>query len=220
MAKSRPIAIIGVGCRFPGGITDPGSLWDVLAQGRNCWTPTPSDRFNEAGFLNPNDDDQGSYNHAGGHFLSGDISAFDAPFFNISSSEAEALDPQQRLALETTYEALENAGVPVSKIRGSQTAVFVAMFTRDYDRITYRDSGNIPKYHLTGSGEAILSNRISYVFDLKGPSMTLDTGCSGSLVALHQACQSLRTGESSMAIAGGVNLILDPDHMISMSNMQ
>lgn len=127
------------------------------------------------------------------------------------------MDPQQRIQLETAYEALENAGFSLEQIRGSSTAVYVATFSRDYDRMMYKDTSDIPKYHMTGAGDAIVSNRISYILDLKGPSMTLDTGCSGSLVALHQACQSLRTGESSMALVGGTNLILGPDSMISMS---
>lgn len=148
------------------------------------------------------------------------IAAFDAEFFGISPIEAKAMDPQQRILLETSYEAFESSGILLENLRGSKTAVYVAMFTRDYDRNIYRDTSDIPKYHTTGCGEAIVSNRISYIFDLKGPSMTLDTGCSGSMVALHQACQSLRIGESNMALAGGVNLILNPDQMIGMSNLQ
>ena len=130
------------------------------------------------------------------------------------------MDPQQRLLLEVSYEAFENAGIPIEKVYDSNTAVYVAMFTRDYDRNIYKDTSNVPKYHVTGTGEAIISNRISYTFNLKGPSMTLDTGCSGSIVALHQACQSLRTGESNMALASGVSLMINPDHMIGMSNLE
>ena len=218
--SQTPIAILGIGCRFPGNANDPELLWNILAEGRSCWTNVPAERFNEAAFHHPSSDASGTYNHRGGHFLSQDIAAFDANFFNISPSEAQAMDPQQRILLETTYEALENGGISMQSIRGSKTAVYTAMFTRDYDRNIYKDPSDIPKYHLTGSGEAILSNRISYVFDLKGPSMTLDTGCSGSLVALHQACQSLQCRESDMALVGGSNLILNPDHMIAMSNLQ
>ena len=205
-----PIAIIGIGCRFPGNVTNTETLWDLLVEGRNTWTPAPAD---------PKPDNNGTTNHRGGHFLNQDIAAFDAAFFAISPLEAQATDPQQRLLLELSYEAFEDAGIPIEKAHGSDTAVYVAMFTRDYDRNIYKDTSRIPKYHVTGCGEAIASNRISYQFNLKGPSMTLDTGCSGSMVALHHACQSLRTGESSMALAAGVSLILNPDHMISMSNM-
>jgi acyl transferase domain-containing protein len=216
-----PIAIIGIGCCLPGNVKNTDSLWELLSEGRNAWSSVPAERFNENAFYHPNPDNQGTTNHRGGHFISREsIAAFDAPFFGISPIEASAMDPQQRLLLETTYEAFEDAGIPVETVRGSKTGVFTAMFTRDYDRNIYKDSLDIPKYHTTGSGEAIIANRISYTFDFKGPSMTLDTGCSGSLVALHQACQSLQTGESSMAIASGVNLILNPDHMFGLSNMQ
>ena len=109
------------------------------------------------------------------------------------------------------------AGIPWSKVRGTKTSVYVSLFSHDYERMLFKDPDHMSLYHLTGNGQVILSNRISYIFDLKGASMTLDTGCSGGLVALHQACQSLRTGEAEMAIAGGVNLILSPDGMIPMS---
>ena len=215
-----PIAVVGIGCRLPGEVEDPETLWKVLAEGRDCWTPTPRERFNESAFIHPYEDFNGAHNHRGGHFLSQDIATFDADFFNISMAEAQAMDPQQRLMLETTYEALESAGIGLDHVNGSNTSVHVAMFTRDYDRNIFKDPSDVPKYHITGSGEAILSNRVSYIFNLHGPSMTIDTGCSGSLVAVHQACQSLRTGETATAIAGGVNLILNPDHMIGMSNLQ
>ena len=214
-----PIAIIGIGCRFPGNVTNTETLWELLVEGRNTWTPAPAERYNEAAFYHPKPDNNGTTNHRGGHFLNQDIAAFDAAFFAISPLEAQATDPQQRLLLEVSYEVFEDAGIPIEQVNGSDTAVYVAMFTRDYDRNIYKDTSRIPKYHVTGCGEAITSNRISYTFNLKGPSMTLDTGCSGSMVALHQACQSLRTGESSMALAAGVSLILNPDHMISMSNL-
>ena len=223
MAESSPtpIAIVGMGCRLPGDVCDTEGLWDLLAKGKNTWSPVPPERFNEEAFYHPNPGNNGTTNHRGGHFLSKEdnLAAFDAGFFGMSAAEAQATDPQQRLLLEVSYEAFENAGIPVEQIRGSDTAVYAAMFTRDYDRNIYKDPNAIPKYHTTGCGEAILSNRISYIWDLKGPSMTLDTGCSGSMVALHQACQSLRVGESSAALACGVSLILNPDHMIGMSNL-
>ncbi|KAL8676104.1 MAG: hypothetical protein Q9186_007343 [Xanthomendoza sp. 1 TL-2023] len=214
-----PLAIVGVGCRLPGGVHNTETLWKLLLEGQNAWSPVPKDRYNEVAFTHPSPDHTGTTNHHGGHFLHQDIAAFDADFFNISPSEAQAMDPQQRLLLETAYEAFENAGITLDQLRGSSTAVYAATFTHDYDRNIFKDPLDIPKYHTTGCGDAILSNRISYVFDLKGPSMTLDTGCSGSMVALHQACQSLRCGESSLALACGVNLIMSPDHMIAMSNL-
>ena len=212
-----PIAIVGMSCRMPGGANDPEKLWSLICEGRSAWSDVPSDRFNWKSFYHPSSGRQGTTNHRGGHFLDHDIATFDAAFFGISPSEANAIDPQQRIQLECAYEALENAGMPLESVRGSNTAVYVATFSRDYDRVTSKDNINLPRYHMTGVGDAIASNRISYLFDLKGPSITLDTGCSGSLVALSLACQSLRTGESNMALVGGTNLILSPDSMISMS---
>ena len=215
-----PIAIVGMACRLPGDVTNTEELWNLLAEGRNVWSPVPPQRYNEAAFYHPNPENDGTTNHRGGHFISPDIAAFDASFFGLSPIEAQAMDPQQRLLLETTYEAFENAGIPIDKARGSNTAVYTAMFTRDYDRNLYKDPVDLPKYQTTGTGDAIASNRISYVFDFRGPSMTLDTGCSGSIVGLHQACQSLRTRESSMALASGVNLILSPEPAFGMTKLQ
>ncbi|KKP00195.1 beta-ketoacyl synthase domain-containing protein [Trichoderma harzianum] len=161
----------------------------------------------------------GTHNHVGGHFLNQDVGVFDAGFFNVHPSEAASMDPQQRLLLETTYEALESAGVRQEDLKKSNTAVYMAMFTRDYDRNTYKDMMSIPKYHVTGTGDAILANRISYLFDLNGPSVTIDTGCSGGMAAISHACQALRSGQSDIALAGAANLILSPDHMIGMSKL-
>ena len=214
------VAIIGMSCRFPGGANDPEKLWSMLSEGRSAWSEVPSDRFNWKSFYHPNPDVNGTLNHWGGHFIQQDVSLFDPAFFGISSAEAHAMDPQQRLQLETAYEALENAGILVKHIEGTNTAVYVATFSRDYDRMMFKDVDDMAKYHMTGTGDAILSNRISHIFDLRGPSMTIDTGCSGSMVALHYACQSLRTGESNLALVGGSNLILSPDQMIPMTLLQ
>lgn len=219
-SNADPVAVVGIGLRLPGNVMNVEDLWTLLCEGRNCWTNVPRDRFNEAAFLHPNADASGAYNHRGGHFLNQDVAAFDAEFFHLSSAEAQAMDPQQRILLETTYNAFESGGSTLESIRGSKTAVYIAMFSSDYDRNIYRDTDDIPRYHTVGTGEAMLANRISYIFDLTGPSITLDTGCSGGLVALHQACQSLRTGEADIAIAGGVNLILNPDRMVGMTNLQ
>ncbi|KAI9689893.1 MAG: Type I Iterative PKS [Bathelium mastoideum] len=215
--SSNAIAIVGMSCRFPGGANDPTKLWSMLSEGRNAWSDVPPDRFEWKAFYHPSAGVNGTTNHRGGHFLDQDIATFDASFFGIHPSEAHAIDPQQRIQLETAYEAFENAGMPLESIKGSNTAVYVAIFSRDYDRSMYKDTSNLAKYHMIGTGDAITSNRLSYVFDLKGPSMTIDTGCSGSLVALHQACQSLRMRESNMALVGGTNLILAPDAMVPMS---
>lgn len=179
----------------------------------------PKDRYNENAYLHSNPAASTSHNHRGGHFLSQDVAAFDAAFFHIPPAEAQAMDPQQRILLETTYDAFQTCGTTLESVRGSNTAVYIATFSSDYDRSIQKDIGDVPKYHTTGTGEAIAANRISHAFDLKGPSVALDTGCSGGLVAVHYACQSLITGEVATAIAGGVNLILNPDRMIGMSNL-
>jgi acyl transferase domain-containing protein len=212
-----PLAIIGLSCRFPGGANNPDKLWNMLAEGRSGWSEVPLNRWNANSFHHPHAEAHDAFNMRGGNFVDQDLTAFDPNFFGISGVEAESMDPQQRVLLETTYEALENAGIPQESIRGSATGVYVGYFSRDYDRMVYKDTSDIPRHHITGTGDAIVSNRISYLFNLKGPSMTIDTGCSGSMVALHLACQSLRSEESSMAIVGGVNLLLMPDYTIAMS---
>ncbi|KAF2713472.1 ketoacyl-synt-domain-containing protein [Pleomassaria siparia CBS 279.74] len=219
-SSNIPIAIIGVGCRFPGGAQSAQKLWDILSAGTNTWSHVPTDRYNEEAFLNRSPDDpNGSHNHLGGHFLTDDIRDFDNDFFSISSQEAAAMDPQQRILLETVYEALESAGQQQHQIRGSETSVHVALFTHDYDRAIFKDTLDVPRYQTVGTGDAIAANRISHVFDFRGPSITLDTGCSGSLVAVHQACNSLKLGECDMAVAAAANLIIGPDHQIGMSNI-
>ncbi|ESZ91056.1 hypothetical protein SBOR_8550 [Sclerotinia borealis F-4128] len=212
-----PIAIIGIGCRFPGGANNPDRLWELLSEGRETWSEVPEDRFNWKSFHHPDPEKAGIHNHRGGHFIDSDIATFDGKFFGTPPQECEAIDPQYRLQLEVTYEALENAGLPLEDLRGSDTAVYVATFGNDYAGMQNRDLETISKYHLTGTGSAMASNQISYLLNLRGPSVTLDTGCSGSIVAIHQACQSLRTGEAKIAVAGGVSLIITPDFMVPMS---
>ncbi|KAJ6443692.1 Lovastatin diketide synthase LovF [Purpureocillium lavendulum] len=155
----------------------------------------------------------------GGHFLNEDIGLFDAAFFNFSAETAQSLDPQFRLQLESVYEALENAGLPLSEVAGSNTSVFAGTFVHDYRDAMMRDEDNLPRFLLSGIGSAMASNRISHFFDFRGASMTIDTGCSTTLVALHQAVQSLRNGESDMSIVGGSNVILNPDNFKTMSSL-
>ena len=215
-----PIAIVGTGCRLPGGINDLDSLWHMLKEGGTTWSDVPSDRYAWESFHHPSRGAPASHTHRGGHFLDQDVCAFDSKFFGISSEEAKAMDPQQRILLEVAYEALENAGIALNDIRGSNTGVWIATFTHDYENMQYRDLLSVPKYFMTGTGSAIASNRISHFFDLRGPSTTLDTGCSGSLVGIHQACQSLQLEETSIALVGGTNLILSSDTMIPMDAAQ
>ncbi|KAI1212191.1 polyketide synthase [Annulohypoxylon truncatum] len=215
-----PVALVGISCRLPGSANSVDELWDLLKRGGESWTPVPSDRFNQAAFHHPSaDDPNGTSNHQGGHFIDGDVRDFDHSFFRISPQQAAAMDPQQRILLEMSYEALENAGWLNEDLTGTSTAVYVADFTADFNRNLYKDTLDLPTYYATGAEKAILANRISYHFDLRGPSITLNTACSGGLVAMHQACRSLRDGESTAAIVAAANLTLGPDHHIGMSNM-
>ncbi|KAL4922017.1 thiolase-like protein [Aspergillus aurantiobrunneus] len=209
-----PIALVGVACRFPGDATDPESFWNLLYRGDQAWSKIPSDRFNANAFYHPGSNNNGSFHTQGGHFLTENISFFDAPFFSITPSEARAMDPQLRLLLEVAYEGVEN------DLKGSNTTVYTALYNRNYEKMLLRDPDQIPFYTVTGNGEAMYSNRLSYFFDLRGPSFTLDTGCSGSLVALQNACQSIWTGQADQSIVGGSNLILDPASMIGPSFLQ
>ncbi|KGO58805.1 Acyl transferase/acyl hydrolase/lysophospholipase [Penicillium expansum] len=217
-----PIAIVGIGFRGPGDAKNVEKLWEMILTGREAWSPIPAKRWNSAAFHHSDHARHGTINVEGGHFLEDDVSAFDAPFFNMTSDEAAAMDPQQRLLLEVAYEGLENAGIPMTKIMGTRTSCFVGSFSADYTDLLLRDPECVPMYQCTNAGQsrAMMANRLSYFFDLKGPSVTVDTACSGSLVALHLACQSLQTGDSSTAIAAGVNLILSHEFMSTMSMMK
>ncbi|RSL56874.1 hypothetical protein CEP54_008569 [Fusarium duplospermum] len=211
------IAVVGIGLRFPGDASSPEGLWKVLERGESQWSEFPKDRLNIDGYYHPSGDRQGSISFRGAHFLKGDFSAFDASFFSVAAEDAKAIDPQQRILLETSYEALENAGIRKEDIDGSDTAVYVGSFVKDYEQVCLRDPDWQPQYAATGNGIAIMANRISYYFNLHGPSMTIDTGCSGSLVSVHLAAQSLRSGESSLAIAAGAGMILTPNTMMPMT---
>jgi acyl transferase domain-containing protein len=182
MAEPEPIAIVGIGCRLPGSVGSPEDLWQLLSKGQSGWSRVPTDRWNSESFYHPDGGSIQAYNAQSGYFLTHDVAEFDSRFFGFTSHEADAADPQQRLLLETTYEALENAGIPLKSLRGSDTAVYAAVFARDYDRMQYKDVNNISHLHIGGTGEAILANRLSYVFDWKGASMTIDTGCVSFLL--------------------------------------
>ncbi|PGH10855.1 hypothetical protein AJ79_05215 [Helicocarpus griseus UAMH5409] len=218
MADPEPIAIIGIGCRFPGDVGNPEDFWRLLSKGGSGWSVVPADRWNADSFYHPDGTSIQAYNTKSGYFLSQNVADFDSKFFGFGSNEADVTDPQQRILLETTYEALENAGIPMESLRGSDTAVYAALFARDYDRMGYKNLEALSQFHIIGSGEAIIANRISYFFDLRGVSMTIDTGCSGSLVALHEACTALRAGQSRMAIVGGTEILLHPDQNVVMSS--
>ncbi|KAL7620421.1 hypothetical protein AAE478_009416 [Parahypoxylon ruwenzoriense] len=217
---SLAVAVIGMSCRFPGDATTPEKLWELCSKGRDAWSEWPKSKFNQDAFYHANPKRAGTFNARGGHFLNQGMGEFDTSFFNITPVEAKALDPQQRIQLESTYEALENAGISIEKIAGSDTGVYIGTSNHDYAHMLWKDPDNLPLYHAVGTSAAIMANRVSYFFDLRGPSVTIDTACSSTLVALHQACQSIRTGETTQAIVGGTNLILEPGMLIPMSSLE
>ncbi len=214
-----PIAIIGIGCRFPGGAKSPRHLWELLTQGRCAIVEVPKERWDHRRYYDPDPDKPGkTYVRAGG-FLQEAIDTFDAAFFSISPREAATLDPQQRLLAEVAWESLEDAGLPADGLAGSPTGVYVGGFMLD-SMLTHMGPMNrelIGPHTAVGSTMTVLSNRLSYMFDFRGPSISLDTACSSSMVAVHLACQDLRTGATSLALAGGVNVMFRPEIFVAMS---
>jgi len=219
-SQPEPIAIVGSACRFPGGANSPSSLWKLLQNPHDVGSEIGPDRFDASSFYHPDGSHHGTSNVLRSYLMQNDIRLFDAAFFNLSPSEADAMDPQQRLLLETVYEALEAGGHGLHSLRGSDTAVYVGTMTADYNDTLIRDHNTMPKYYATGTNRAIISNRVSYFFDWHGPSMTIDTACSSSLVAVHQGVQALRSGESSVAIAAGTQVILGPEMYIGESKLK
>ncbi|KAJ5893428.1 hypothetical protein N7495_005119 [Penicillium taxi] len=218
-SRSVPIAIIGMGCRFAGDATSPENLWKMLEEGRSAWSEIPPSRFNLEGWYHPSQENISTTNVRGGHFLKEDLALFDATFFGLSAETASTMDPQYRLLLESVYESLENAGVTLEQAAGSNTSVFSGAFFHDYQDGHMRDAENLPRFLMTGNGAAMASNRVSHFFDLLGPSMTVDTGCSTTLTGLHQACQGLKTRDADMSIVGGSNLLINPDFFITISTL-
>ncbi|KAI0398721.1 putative polyketide synthase [Xylaria palmicola] len=217
--SSEPIAIIGSACRFAGSTSSPQKLWEILSYPRDLQQEIPNARFNAKGFYHHSGTYHGHSNVKHGYFLDEDPTAFDTEFFSIRAAEAEAMDPQQRMLLEVVYEGLESAGLPVTDLRGSDTAVYVGSMTDDYANMLLRDIQDTPTYYATGAARSVLSNRVSYVFDWHGPSISIDTACSSSLVAVHMALQALRAGDAQIALACGTNLILGPESFIVESKL-
>lgn len=215
-ATAQPVAVIGIGCRFPGGVDSPESFWRLLTEGRDAVTEVPAGRWDVDEFSSADPSAPGRTNSRWGGFLDG-IDQFDAAFFGIPQQEAARMDPQQRLLAEVAFEALENAGVPTGGLAGSATGVFVGISTFEYATEQFRDLDAIDRYSGTGGAPSIAANRLSYLLDLRGPSMALDTACSSSLVAVLQACASLERGDCDLALAGGVNLVLTPAFAINFS---
>jgi len=212
----EPVAIVGMGCRFPGGANNPELFWDLLASGRDAIAPVPPDRWPVDDYYDPDPAAPGKINSRYGAFLD-QVDQFDAAFFGISPREAVRMDPQQRLFLEVAWEALEDAGQSQARLAGSNTGVFAGVYQGDYSWFQFANVDKVDAYVASGMSHAIVANRLSYLFDLKGPSLAVDTACSSSLVAFHLACQSLRHKECDMALAGGVNLILSPLFMLPVA---
>ncbi|RJE70884.1 type I polyketide synthase [Reichenbachiella sp. MSK19-1] len=216
--KKTDIAIVGIGCHVPGQIHGPDSFWEQLTNGINGITEVPKDRWSHEEFYDPNPDKAGKIKTNKGGFIEG-IDQFDNEFFKIFPKEAERIDPQQRLLLQTTFESIEDSGDRLDQFKGSNTAVFMSMFTNDYwdmqvdQKSRYEISPHVPM----GSSLTAIANRVSYFYDLKGPSVSIDTACSGSLVSIHLACQAIWDQTADSAVAGGVNIIINPESTIMMS---
>ncbi|KUL44570.1 type I polyketide synthase [Streptomyces regalis] len=209
-------AIVGLGCRLPGGIVDLPGLWEALEAGRDLVGAVPEDRFESARFVDTAMTRPGKSYTARGGFLA-DIAGFDADYFGISPREAAQMDPQHRLLLETAVEALDDAGIDPARLAGSDTCVFVGVSDFSYGGLQMVRARRMNAYSMAGTAHSIAANRLSHFFDLRGPSMAVDTACSSSLVAVERACQELASGGSRVALAGGVNVLLNPAGFVGFS---
>ncbi|KAI0446147.1 putative polyketide synthase [Xylaria telfairii] len=209
----NPVCIVGIGCRLPGDVRSPSALWDFMVARKSAQGPVPLERFNIKGFYNPESDNSlgGTLSANGGYFLNEDVRKFDNDVFGINNLEATYMDPQQRKLLEVVFECFENAGVSMDDVSGTNTGVYVGNFTTDYQTMQMRDPDYLHRYSATGLGTAILSNRISHVFNLHGPSLTLDTACSSTMYCFHHAVRALETNDCAGAIVAGANLITSPE---------
>lgn len=213
---SEPVAVVGIGCRFPGNVTGPDSFWQLLVDGGDAISEVPPDRWDADAFYDPDPSASGRMTTKWGGFVP-DVDAFDAEFFGITPREAVAMDPQHRMLLEVAWESLEHAGIAPDSLSGTRTAVMMGLSSWDYTIVNIERRADIDAYLSTGTPHCAAVGRISYLLGLRGPAMAVDTACSSSLVAIHLACQSLRLRESDVALAGGVQLILSPFTAIALS---
>ncbi|KAI1142338.1 polyketide synthase [Hypoxylon sp. FL0543] len=203
-----------LGCRLPGRVSSPSDLWSLLIQNKSGHCRVPESRYNVDGFYHPDAERPGSINSTGGYFILEDLRSFDNAFFGINNLEASYMDAQQRKLLEVVYESFENGGVPLSKIQGSNTGVYIGNFTNDYMIMQYKDPEYFSRYSATGSGPTVLSNRITHCFDLRGPSVVMDTACSSSMYALHFACLALDARDCDAAVVASANLIQSAEQQL------
>jgi phthiocerol/phenolphthiocerol synthesis type-I polyketide synthase D len=216
IAGAEPIAVVGIGCRFPGGVSGPEAYWDLLENGTDAVTVVPPERWDAEAFYDTDPMAPGKMPTKWGAYLS-DVAGFDADFFGISPREAVAMDPQQRVALEVAWEALENAGIAPEKIGESRTAVMLGVYYTEYQSAAAENPDTIDAYSATGNAHSVTVGRIAYLLGLRGPAVAVDTACSSSLVSVHLACQSLRMRESDLALAGGVSLNLRPETQLALA---
>ncbi|KAH6603842.1 polyketide synthase [Trichoderma cornu-damae] len=209
--EDNTVCIVGMACHLPGGITSPSGLWDYVYNKKSAQGTVPLDRYNIEGFYHKDGNRAGVMSVDGGYFLQEDVRKFDPSFFGINNLEASYMDPQQRKLLEVVYECFENAGLSMEDVSGTNTAVYVGNFTFDYSVMQSRDTDYVHRLASTGGGTSIMSNRISHVFNLHGPSFTLDTACSSTIYALHQAVNAIKNGDCDAAIVAGANLITSPE---------
>ncbi|MDG1969963.1 MAG: SDR family NAD(P)-dependent oxidoreductase [Paracoccaceae bacterium] len=219
-AAREPIAIVGMGCRYPGGVRTPDEFWELLSSGRDILREIPGERWDVDAHYDPEVTVPGKMYVRHGYYLD-DIDQFDPQFFGLSPREAESLDPQQRLVMEISWETLEHAGIAPSALKGGKTGVFVGQYWDDYSaqRIYSADNREIDRYAQLSALRGLTAGRINHILDSHGPAIQLDTACSSSSLAVHLACQSLRSGESDLALAGGVSLVLAPEHLIGICQM-